>query len=129
MNNFSGGKGLREFVKAMRRVFPLGQLVLKVSFIGVCFVVAFSGRHPPAYAQTPQFVPVITAEDAVQDSNIAALNKHIEATDVNVKEQWRTITQIQTDISGMRGEERIIGAVLGLIASSSMILQWRRKPV
>lgn len=129
MNNFSGGKGLREFVKAMRRVFPLGQLVLKVSFIVVCFVVAFSGHHPPAYAQTPQFVPVITAEDAVQDSNIAALNKHIEATDVNVKEQWRTITQIQTDISGMRGEERIIGAVLGLIASSSMILQWRRKPV
>lgn len=116
----------------MRRTLPLGQFILKFAFIAVCTVVVFGGHHPPSQAQQrePQYVqiPVITAEDAVQDTDIKALNKHIESTDANVKEQWQSITQIQSDLSGMRGEERIIGAVLGLIASSSVILQWRRRP-
>lgn len=119
----------------MRYTFPLGQLALKIAFIAICCVVVFGGHHPPSYAQSPQprgerqYVPVITAEDAVQDADLAALNKHIESTDVNVKEQAQAIVQIQNDISGMRGEERIIGAVLGIIASSSVILQWRRRPI
>jgi hypothetical protein len=109
-----------------------GQLALKLAFIAVCAYVVFGGNHPPATAQArmqPQYVPVITAEDAVQDNNISALNKHLENTDATAKEQWLTISQIQNDISGMRGEERIIGAVLGVIASSGVIMQWRRRPV
>lgn len=112
----------------------MGQLVLKVLFIGICLLVTFGGHHPPSYAQSTrlteqrQFVPVVTAEDAVQDTDIAAINDHLKNTDVNVKEQYQLIAQVQSDIAGMRGEERIIGAVLGIIASSSIILQWRKRP-
>jgi hypothetical protein len=118
----------------MRRVFPPGQLVLKVVFIAICAVVALGGHHPPSYAQTAQqiqsqYIPVITAKDAVQDTDIAALNKHVDNTDDNVKAQWQAISLLQSDISGMRGEERVIGAVLGLVASSSLILQWRKRPI
>lgn len=125
---------VEEFVRAMRRIFPLGQLALKVVFITICCVIVFGGNHPPSYAQSQQqmqsqYIPVITAKDAVQDTDIAALNKHVESTDTSVKEQWQSISQLQSDISGMRGEERIIGAILGLVASSSLILQWRRRPI
>lgn len=115
------------------RSLPPGQMLLKVAFVAVCAVVTFGGHHPPSYAQGSQqrqyqYVPVITAEDAVQDSDINAINKHLETTDASVKEQWKATNQIQSDLSGMRGEERIIGAVLGIIASSSVFLQWRKRP-
>ena len=103
-------------------------LVLRLLTLTVCLIIVFGGHHPPSYAQSLQYVPVITAEDAVQDTNISALNKHLEATDTVAREQWKSISQMQSDLSGMRGEERIIGAVLGIIASSSVILQWRKKP-
>lgn len=112
----------------------LGQSVLKVTFIAICIVVVFGGSHPPSHAQSmqqmqSQYIPVITAKDAVQDTDIAALNKHVDNTDASVKELWQASSNLQSDISGMRGEERIIGAILGLVASSSLILQWRKRPV
>lgn len=116
----------------MRRVFPMGQLVLKITFIIICCIVVFGGSHPPSHAQTPQqsqYIPVITAKDAVQDTDIANLNKHLDNTDVNVKEQLQAITLVQNNLADMRGEERVIGALLGLVASSSLILQWRRRPI
>lgn len=124
---------IKELVRAMQRIFPLGQFVLKITFIVICGVIVFGGNHPPSHAQTPQlqsqYIPVITAKDAVQDTDIAALNKHLDATDANLKEQWQATVSLQSDLSGMRGEERVIGAILGLVASSSLILQWRRRPV
>jgi hypothetical protein len=120
-----------EFVRVMKRTFPPGQLLLKVTFIAVCAFIVFDGHHPPAYAQVGrqlQYVPVVTAEDAVQDADIIAINKHLEVTDSTAKDQWKTINDIQSDISGMRGEERVIGAVLGIIASSGLFLQWKRRP-
>jgi hypothetical protein len=106
-------------------------LVLRLITITVCIFIAFGGHHPPSYAQTPQrlqYVPVITAEDAVQDNNIVALNEHLRTTDATVKEQWKAVYEMEGDLSGLRGEERIIGAVLGIIASSSVFLQWRKRP-
>jgi hypothetical protein len=107
------------------RTYSIG-LVLKFVFIAVCFVVCFSGQHPPAQAQQ-QFVPVITAEDAAQDRDIAAINKHLESTDARVEKQWDLLSTNANELSGMRGEERIIGAVLGLLASSSLVVQLRRR--
>jgi hypothetical protein len=108
-----------------------GQIVLKVAFIAVCGFVAFGGNHPPSHAQVlaKQYVPVITTEDTVQDIKIVELNEHMKSTDQNVKDQGAIIMQMQNDMSGHRGEERVIGAVLGVIASSGLIIQWRRRPV
>lgn len=102
-------------------------LGLKLGFITVCLIICFGGQHPPAMAQQQRFVPVITAEDAVQDRDIAQINKHLESTDARVEKQWDLLTINANELSGMRGEERIIGAVLGVLVSSSLVVQLRRK--
>ena len=106
-----------------------GQIVLKVAFIAVCGFVAFGGSHPPSHAQVlaKQYVPVITTEDTVQDIKIVELNEHMKSTDQNVKDQGAIIMQMQNDMSGQRGEERVIGSVLALLVSSGLIMQWKRR--
>jgi hypothetical protein len=109
------------------RTFSGWLLGLKLGFIAVCLVICFDGHHPPAVAQQRQLIPVITAEDAAQDSEIAAISKHLEATDARVEKQWDALSANANELSGMRGEERIIGAVLGLLASSSLAVQLRKR--
>jgi hypothetical protein len=98
-------------------------------FLFLCLYLAVSGHYPPVLAQRPQQVPVpvLTVEDAMQDHDIAEVNKHLEATDAKVQKQWDKQNKIENDLSGLQGEERIIGAVLTLLSGSGIILQIRKK--
>ncbi len=93
---------------------------------------AISGNHPPANAQlrpagAVPVVPVLTIEDALQDSDIAAVNKHVDSTDANVARNWVGVQKNAADIAGMQGEERGIGAFLALLSGTGLILQVRSK--
>jgi hypothetical protein len=103
---------------------------MRIVFIFLCGFLAFGGHYPPVLAQKPmqiQEVPVLTVEDAVQDNNIKAMNDHLVSTDATVRLQWTAINKLVSDVSGMQGEERIIGVILGLISTGGIILQVRKK--
>ncbi len=52
---------------------------IKLTVLGVYLFLAVSGHYPPVMAQIHktqiQTIPVLTVEDAVQDTNIEAANK------------------------------------------------------
>lgn len=109
------------------------QIVLKLAFLAVCLFVAIGGYYPTAYPQEhrrplPVF-PVITTEDAMQDHDIDSINEHLNATDARLQKELEAEQKNSLDISGIQGEERIIGSVLALLSSAGLILQVRRKPV
>jgi hypothetical protein len=90
----------------------------------------FSGHYPPVQAQrapAPVQVPVLTYEDAIQDHDIAEVNKHLENTDAKVQKQWDKQNKIENDLSGLQGEERIIGGVLSLLSGGGIILQLKKE--
>jgi len=111
------------------KVYQYSQLALKGTVFAVCFYLALSGTHPPAQAQnSPQLVlPVLTAEDAVQDTRIAEMNKHLEVADANNTRVWAETQKNAADIAGMQGEERGIGAFLALLSGTGIVLQVRSK--
>jgi hypothetical protein len=87
---------------------------------------AFGGNHPPAGAQQTiqvQQIPVITNEDVKQDTNIDSINVHLSATDSRIQHDLELSNANSIAIAEMQGEERIFGAILGLLSSGSIILQ------
>jgi hypothetical protein len=116
--------------KPSRSGFTL-QIGLKLAVLAVCVMTVFSGHYPPASAQqhrrVTQMVPVLTVEDAVQDNNIEAANKHLETTDANVSRFGVALEKAEPDISGIQGEERGIGALLGAMSLLQIFLQFRKK--
>lgn len=97
-------------------------LLLRGAAVAVCVLACLSG-HPPASAQAAQ----ISAEDAVQDSDIIAINRHLEATDARVSALSAEIDTSNQSISEMEGEQRVFFAVLGLLTSGSIFIQFRGK--
>jgi hypothetical protein len=106
-------------------------LGLKFAALTVCVMACFSGRYPPAHAQgrrvALQTVPVLTVKDAEQDDNIAQLAHHLESVDGTIGKQGDAINSVTADIAEFKGEERIIGFVLTLLISGSIVLQFRTK--
>jgi hypothetical protein len=100
--------------------------LIKFATLAVCLFVAFSGHYPPLAAQILP-PPVLTYEDAIQDHDIAQVNKHIEATDARVQKQGESLNILANEMAGLQGEERIIGAVLSLLSGGGIILQLRKK--
>jgi hypothetical protein len=102
----------------------------------VCFFFAFGGHYPPAYAQRVQQVPVLTVEDAVQDTYIKSINDHLMATDARaeaerarIEDLKKDLNDVKSDIAGMHAEARIVQFIIGALSSAGLILQVRRKPV
>lgn len=98
-------------------------LSLRVVFLGLCMFTLFGGHYPPVVAQSS----VMTVEDAVQDTNIKALNEHISSTDERLQKQWETMNKLSTDMAGIQGEERLIGILLGSGMSISIFLQVKKR--
>lgn len=95
------------------------KLTLKGAILAVCLYATFSGTHPPAVAQVQQ----LSAEDATQDADIRAINKHLESTDKNVAD-----LQVAQNLNGMavaemQGENRVIGGVLAAMMTASIVIQ------
>lgn len=86
--------------------------------LAVCIYASLSGKYPPAHAQT-----TMSAEDATQDANISALNKHIENTDANVLRQEAALSTNALAIAEMQGEERVFFSILGVLTSVSIVIQ------
>jgi hypothetical protein len=107
------------------------QIGCKLIVLAICMFVAFGGNYPPATAQVAKqgIVPVLTVEDAVQDAHIGEINDHLKATDAEVARNWAVLQKNAEDISGMQGEERGIGGVLGLLSGIQIVLQIRKKAV
>ena len=115
-----------------RTGLELALYFIRCSTVAVCFFFAFGGHYPPAHGQrqrTEIQVPVLTVEDAVQDNDIKAINQHLVATDGTVLKQWEMMSQMANDVSGMKAEQRIAEFIIGLIASSGVVLQLRKKAV
>lgn len=112
-----------------RTGLELALFLVRCSTVAVCFFFAFSGHHPPAFAQRSDAVPAMTVEDAVQDNDIKSINQHLVATDAAVQKQWEVMIQMAQDVSSMKAEQRFAEFIIGLIASSGVVLQLRRKVV
>jgi hypothetical protein len=104
---------------------------LKLAIITVCLVMMFDGHYPPVHAQSRriQTVPVITTEDAMQDDRIAALNRHLEATDARVESLRQTMEATGNDVSAVRGEIEAFGLLLTVLSIAALVIQIRRKQV
>jgi hypothetical protein len=114
-----------------RTGLDLALYLVRCSTVLICFFFAFGGHYPPAHAQRTrpevQTVPVLTVEDAVQDNDIKAINQHLVATDGTVQRQWDVMTSMANDVSGMKAEQRVAEFIIGLIASSGVVLQLRKR--
>lgn len=97
-------------------------IVLKTSFIALCLLRTFGLGYPPAAAQ-----PVLTVEDAVQDSKISEINEHLKATDGRADQYLSDLHKVANDVAGMQGENRIAYSVIAAIASTSLVVTWRKK--
>jgi hypothetical protein len=106
---------------------------LKIAILAICLFTAFGGHYPPAAAQRltyrVQTVPVITTEDALQDSDIAALNKHLQSTDDVVKAMKVEQDRRGSEMDNWHGEERIIGGIIALLAAGGLVLQIKQHKV
>jgi hypothetical protein len=107
------------------------QIAVKLAVLAVCVMTVFGGHYPPAHAQqthrVTQILPILTVEDAVQDNNIEAVNKHLEATDTTISRMELTMQKAEADVSGIQGEERGIGALLGALTLLQIFLSFRKK--
>jgi hypothetical protein len=106
-------------------------LGVKVAFLSVCLLAVFSGHHPPVQAQTQhvkvQTIPVIKTEDALQDRDIAAINKHLEATDAAV-ETLRKATELQGNVvSAIHGEIEAFGLLLTVLSIAAIVIQIKKQ--
>lgn len=120
-----------------KRASAIGRIAaaVKIATICVCFFFAFGGHYPPAYAQRVQQVPVLTVEDAVQDTYIKSINDHLTASDSRVEEERariddlkKDLSDLKSDVAGMHAEARIVQFIIGALSSAGLILQVRRKP-
>jgi hypothetical protein len=106
---------------------------LKVVILATCLFTAFGGHYPPASAQRisyrVQTVPVITTEDALQDNNIDAINKHLQSTDDVVKAMKVEQDRRGSEMDNWHGEERIIEGIIGLMVGSGLFLQVKQHKV
>jgi hypothetical protein len=106
---------------------------IKIAVLCVCVFVMFGGSYPPVQAQHARYqiqtVPVITTEDAVQDNNIAAINKHLQSTDDIETHNVEAIAHLDSTLSYMQGEERVVGGLLALLTGGGLFLQIRRRQI
>jgi len=116
----------RETVPDMRKNVSL---ILKVAMMAIYICILMAGNHPPATAQN-RTAPQQSVEDALQDDRILQLNNHIDSTDAKVQRQYETaaknrddIAKVRDDLAGIQGEERAIGALLGIMTLASLVLQ------
>lgn len=100
-------------------------LGLRMIAMAFSAVLALDGRHPPAHAQDQPMQQqwMISNEDAVQDSSIASINKHLEHTDSQVDRAETRLQATESQLSEMQGEERIAFAVLTLLTGGSIAFQ------
>jgi len=115
----------RETVPDMRKNVSL---IIKVALMVVYVSILVSGNHPPIFAQ--RSAPQQSVEDALQDDRILQLNNHIDSTDAKVQRQYEAtaknrddIALVRDDLAGIQGEERAIGALLGIMTLASLVLQ------
>jgi hypothetical protein len=106
---------------------------LKIAILAICLFTAFGGHYPPASAQRLayriQTVPVITTEDALQDKDIDALNKHLQSTDDVVKSMKTEQDRRGSEMDNWHGEERIIGGLIALMVAGGLVLQVKQHKV
>ena len=100
----------------MSRAFSLA---FRIIALGICLYVVGSGHYPPLRAQTSS----LTAEDATQDANIAAINKHMETTDANVLRQETSLSAIALAQAETQAEVRIFSAILIALIGGSITIQ------
>jgi TolA-binding protein len=103
-------------------------LVLRILFL-VVIAVGFASGRPPARAETVSQAAV----DAVQNQRIDDLDRRVEAhentDDKRVQEltnQYQLISQL---VSEMRGEERGLFVLLGMLQLFAIVVQLRWKRV
>lgn len=99
------------------RIFAL---TLKTAALLLCLALCFSGAHPPAHAQ-------LSSEDAVQDTEIAGINKHLENTDRVADLQAAQLNTQAVQIGEIQTEGRIFFAILGCLVSGSIFVQVKVK--
>lgn len=118
------------FIKPHRPIDYILQII-RVSIFSICAFVAFSGHYPPSLAQRTHYelatVPVITTTDSTQNDHIDAINKHLQATDDNVKALQVLTTQIATDNAVRNGQVNVLIGILGLLAAGGFVIQIIRR--
>lgn len=104
-------------------------LACKTLALLVCAAMAIGGKHPPLRAQQGTLSEpwMISNEDAVQDSTIAAINKHLEHTDNQVDREDTRIQETQSQLSEMQGEERFAFGLLTVLTGGSIAFQLKRR--
>ncbi|WP_213805760.1 hypothetical protein [Granulicella sp. dw_53] len=106
---------------------------IRVAILGICAFTAISGRYPPASAQKARFeiqtVPVITTEDARQDDKLDSINKHLQATDDNVKALQVLTAQVASDVAVKEGQISVLLGIVCLLAGGGLVIQIKRKSV
>ena len=100
-------------------------VALQSVFCFVCIGWFLFGQYPPVDAQS--IVAGISAEDAVQDHSIEALEKNIDSMKMTEQKQWDAIQANSSYIAGLQGEERILGGVLVLIQGGIITLTLQKK--
>ncbi|HEX5236142.1 MAG TPA: hypothetical protein VFW25_12525 [Silvibacterium sp.] len=94
----------------------------------VCRLLAFGFSlamvsRPPVAAQERQERGQISSEDAVQDVNIAAIDRHLQATDARAEAEYSRVQLLDSQIAEMQGEQRVAFAVLGVLMGGSIVVQ------
>lgn len=116
-----------------RRVCDHLLFTIRVITFAICGFVAVSGHYPPALAQRARIqieeIPVITTTDAMQNDHIEELNKHLQATDDNVRALQALTAQIASDAAVERGQFRLLIGIIALLSGAGVVIQIKRKLV
>lgn len=105
--------------------------LIRLTILAICAFVSLSGRFPPAFAQrmhyTIETIPVITTTDSLQNDHIDAINKHLQASDDNIKALQLAVTQLTSDIAVAQGQVRELLGLLALLVAGGYAVQIYRK--
>lgn len=111
---------------SVRQSFSL-VLLLRMLALAVGALMLLSGGRPAARGQADHS-SIVSSEDAVQDSDIIAINRHLDYDDGRLDQQAIHVAELESQIAEMQGEERISFGVITALIAGGLVIQWRRRP-
>ncbi len=114
----------------MRRISATG--ICQWLVLVLCFILVFSGRHPPAFAQQAPSAPAEVYGLEIRangiDGRIDDLKAKIEAFDGKQVKMWEAINANTTAEATNKGIIMGVGALLGILQVFSILQNMNRRP-
>jgi hypothetical protein len=96
-------------------------VLLHLAAIAICIYGGLSGRPPVEAQESPQpNYQQMSPFDAVQNSDIMSINKHLEHTDSTIDRLSDEIVSVQREQSSMQGAQNVWFWLVGLLVTGAL---------